>query len=1018
MKSFSIKKLILLLSMLIFILTCFRIMWIMYYQPSHEVQASDGVLDLSEINLAPSETVSLDGEWDFYPNRLLSPTFISDDNNLKQTSMMVPGTWILNSENKDNIHYGTYHLKIILPKELEEQELYGLRIKDISSAYRVYAHDDLILETGIPSREEASYKSKPGTYKATVSTSSNEVDLLIQVANFENFQPGGIPFSIDFGLNKTINNQIYFSRILQTSIVVLLILHSIYALSLYIISRQTTKKELLFFGLLLVFGALSILVDEDKLLIQPFTIDSALAYQLLYFSFAGVLFFMLQFVKHVFLINSVMFRSLFILYPLSVIALFILPEGSLPYVGYTIMLLNVVSYTSITVVVIKLLKKGNKDAFYILIANIVNFFNVLWGVAINLNLFDIPYYPVDFLVGILAIGGLLLSRYNRTVQLNELQKAELLRADKKKDEFLANTSHELRNPLHGIITIAQSILHNKSEQLSEENRSYLSLLVRIGKQMKFTLNDLLDMSKLKDKHVELNKQPTNLSSVSSGVIDIVSFMTDGKKLEIINEIENNFPLVMADKNRLTQIVFNLLHNAVKYTEEGNITITATSTKTWATITISDTGIGISDEEQAAIFNPYLQGSDIRNYKEEGIGLGLSISKQLIELHGGTIRVTSVLEKGSSFTFTLPLAKNTAMNEDVKEEVAAVVENTSILQAPRTKETTTHATSNVLIVDDDPVNLKILCKLLDENYHLGTARNGEEALNRLTDKQWDLIISDVMMPNMSGYQLTREIRKQYTVSELPILLLTARNQTEDIHTAFDAGANDYIAKPVDRVELLSRVKSLIDLKVSIHEHLRMEAALLQAQIRPHFLFNTLNTIASLSEVDTTRMTKLLNQFGNYLRRSFDIKNVDTLISLQEELEIVKSYVYIETERFGERLAVEWDIENVTDIRIPPLTIQPLVENAIQHGILPRPIGGCVYITVAVHSNHAIVSVADDGLGMEQNVVDQLLQKSSNPPRGIGMANTNLRLKKLFGEGLQIESKINEGTLIQFTIPLNK
>lgn len=995
-------------------------MWIMYYQPSHEMQATDGVLDLSEINLVPSETVSLNGEWDFYPNRLLSPTLISDDNNLKQISMMVPGTWNLNSENKDNIHYGTYHLKIILPKALEEQELYGLRIKDISSAYRVYAHDDLILETGIPSKEEASYKSKPGTYKATVSTFSNEVDLLIQVANFENFQPGGIPFSIDFGLNKTINNQIYFSRILQISMVVLLIIHSIYALSLYLISRQTTKKELLFFGLLLVFAALSILVDEDKLLIQPFTIDSTFAYKLLYFSFAGVLFFMLQFVKHVFHINSVMFRSLFILYPLSVIALFILPEGGLSYVGYTIMLLNVISYTSITVVVIKLLKKGNIDAFYILIANIVNFFNVLWGVAINLNLFDIPYYPVDFVVGILAIGGLLLSRYNRTVQLNELQKAELLRADKKKDEFLAHTSHELRNPLHGIITIAQSILHNKSEQLSEENKSYLSLLVRIGKQMKFTLNDLLDMSKLKDKHIELNKQPTNLSSVSSGVIDIVSFMTDGKKLDIINKIESDFPLVLADKNRITQIIFNLLHNAVKYTEEGNITITATSTKTWATITIRDTGIGISDEEQAAIFNPYSQGSDIRNYKEEGIGLGLSISKQLIELHGGSIGVTSVLEKGSSFTFTLPLAKSTPMNEDEnEEEVAAVVDsNTSVLQAPRKKETTRHSTSNVLIVDDDPVNLKILRRLLDEKYHLGTASNGEEALNRLTDKQWDLIISDVMMPNMSGYQLTREIRKQYTVSELPILLLTARNQTEDIHTAFDAGANDYIAKPVDGVELLSRVKSLIDLKVSIHEHLRMEAALLQAQIRPHFLFNTLNTIASLSEVDTTRMTKLLNQFGNYLRRSFDIKNVDTLISLQEELEIVKSYVYIETERFGERLAVEWDIENVTDIRIPPLTIQPLVENAIQHGILPRPIGGCVYITVAVHSNHAIVSVADDGVGMEQNVVDQLLQKSSNQSRGIGMANTNLRLKKLFGKGLEIESKLNEGTRIQFTIPLNK
>src|SRR5699024_3869871 len=132
-------------------------------------------------------------------------------------------------------------------------------------------------------------------------------------------------------------------------------------------------------------------------------------------------------------------------------------------------------------------------------------------------------------------------------------------------------------------------------------------------------------------------------------------------------------------------------------------------------------------------------------------------------------------------------------------------------------------------------------LLHANYHVFTVTSSERALEYIDTGEWDLVITDVMMPNMSGYELTETLRKQFSISELPILLLTARNQTEDIYTGFLAGANDYVAKPVDRVELQSRVAALTCLKQSVKEQLRIEAAWLQAQIQPHFLFNTINTI---------------------------------------------------------------------------------------------------------------------------------------------------------------------------------
>src|SRR5690625_3178755 len=150
----------------------------------------------------------------------------------------------------------------------------------------------------------------------------------------------------------------------------------------------------------------------------------------------------------------------------------------------------------------------------------------------------------------------------------------------------------------------------------------------------------------------------------------------------------------------------------------------------------------------------------------------------------------------------------------------------------------------------------------------------------------------MMPRMSGYELTRIIRKRFTISELPILRLTARNRPEDIENGFLAGANDYVTKPVDAVELKSRVNALTEVRKSSRERLRMESAWLQAQIQPHFLFNTLNSIIALSEIDTTRMQKLLEAFSNVLRGKFNFQNINEFVPIESELDLIRSYLYIE------------------------------------------------------------------------------------------------------------------------------
>lgn len=321
----------------------------------------------------------------------------------------------------------------------------------------------------------------------------------------------------------------------------------------------------------------------------------------------------------------------------------------------------------------------------------------------------------------------------------------------------------------------------------------------------------------------------------------------------------------------------------------------------------------------------------------------------------------------------------------------------------------------MAVDDDPVNLQILGNILSsEQYDIIKTTSGKDALAILEQRELDLVVTDVMMPNISGYELTRLVRERYSLSELPVLILTARSQIEDIHTGFLAGANDYVSKPVDAQELRSRVQALTDMKQSARERLRMEAAWLQAQIEPHFLFNTLNAITALKLVDSDRMSGLLEALTDFLQASFDFSNSRRLVPLSQELDLVRSYLYIEKVRFDDKLQIHWDIDDDLELQIPPLSIQPLVENAIRHGVLKRLGGGTVSIQITNQGNCAEIVVSDDGAGMDEITLRHLFDTNRQQKSGIGLLNTHRRIQQIYGKGLQIQSQPDLGTRVSFTV----
>ncbi|MFZ5642929.1 MAG: ABC transporter substrate binding protein [Bacillota bacterium] len=597
--------------------------------------------------------------------------------------------------------------------------------------------------------------------------------------------------------------------------------------------------------------------------------------------------------------------------------------------------------------------------------------------------------------------------------------AELLSLDKLKDEFLANTSHELKTPLHGIINIAQSLIEGAAGKLRQRQEENLSLVVSIGRRLAKLVDDILDFSKLKTGEIVLQRRTVELHSVVRVIFEVFSRLAGERPIRLVNQLPDNLPGIYADENRLIQILYNLLGNAVKFTTEGKISVSAQVREDYVEVSVEDSGIGIPPEKFEDIFKPFVQAEGAPTREHGGTGLGLSITKRLVELQGGRIWVESEAGKGSKFTFTMPVGGVEPGTSGGEERPAAllsvpepVVEASAVPVKLQKK-----GEFSVLVVDDDPASLQVLINLLAlEGHSVIAITSGPEALEELSwNRHIDLVILDLMMPKLSGFEVCQKIRQWYSLSELPVLMLTAKSRPEDILAGFAAGANDFLSKPVDAGQLKARVRTLLELKKSVKLAIDNEMAFLQAQINPHFLFNTLNTIAFFSDTDPAMTGTLITEFSNYLRRSFDFENSDRLILLEKEISHVRSYLFIEKARFQERLNISYKIDlELFSQRIPPLILQPVVENAVRHGLSSIEEGGTLTISVRQDPTNLTITVEDNGIGIPAERLSNLVNGDSSS-KGVGLKNIQRRLKSLYGRGLEISSTVGEGTKVVITIP---
>lgn len=1028
------SHIIILLGLLLVILSSLRLFWMDFFPDQKQMFIQNGQLDLRDWNAKEGDVLLLDGEWEFYPSQwLMDGRQLQGLSEMKPQLIQVPGGWneALDADKSTPYGFASYRLRLYVNPE--EDMNYSIRVPSVRTSSELFVNGRLIAKSGRVAETKDAYFAKNLPYTTTFTADDNGViELVIQAANYVDSRSSGIVRSIKFGSEETILTDMKVSISMQLLAAIIFLMHSIYSLILFLLGSK--EKRLLYFSLVtLCITLTSVLSNDEKLFHQLFYIGSDWDFRLSNVALVIGTYALLGCTDHHKLpfwrrVYPV-FRT--ISFGTAVITLFLDPPQVIMLFPVYFLLSGIAAGVTMIAIFTKAIKdrKGN---LLLLVSMVVLIHHFFWSLVWRESGLSLVYYPFDLILSIGCLATVWFKDYfNMHANTKELA-ATLQRMNDHKDQFLANTSHEFKNPLHSMLNMSQSVLKRERHLLQERSIHELETVLSVGRRLTLILNDLIEVMSLREGNPRLQTKVIRIQPIVTGVLDMLQFNVEVKSVKILNQIPEDFPPVIADENRVIQIVFNLFHNAVKYTNEGVISIQAFAKDGRAYIEITDTGVGMDEDMMKRLFRPYEQAGTNGTFIEGGFGLGLSISKQLVELHGGALDVSSVFGVGSKFTFSLELANLRAEEESAvshafeqlklehplfQEEVSISLEKAEI---PPVVQQTTSIEMNrdrplILIVDDDPVNLQVLEAILPQDeYEATMVTSGKDALAMLNAREWDLIISDVMMPQMSGYELTQKIRERFTLTELPVLLLTARSQPKDIQSGFLAGANDYVTKPVEPIEIRSRIEALTTIKQVVKEQLRLEAAWLQAQIQPHFLFNALNAIAALSDVNLDRMRDLLEEFSHFLRNKFSFQNMHGLVPIEEELSLVRSYLYIEKVRFEERLEIVWEIDGCEELKVPFLSIQPLVENAIIHGIMKRAHGGRIYIRISLFEKHAEITVEDDGVGMDEMQMQRILERKADRNSGVGLINTDQRLKRHFGTGLHITSTLGVGTKVTFHV----
>jgi len=791
------------------------------------------------IDWEAGNTLELNSAWDFYWDRLIGPGEFEGDpvlDGLRPDRKMVPGFWSYDSYPV----FGKATMRLVCRSGTPFPDAMGLGFYSIYSAYRLYVNGQLVAEMGKPGNSAAEETGRaPRTTVYFTTNGAKTLDIVLQISNHSYSNIGGIGGPPVLGSQKVLEQKKYRENLVDFLLAGSLGFMGLYLVTLFFFRRKDRSPLYLgLFALSLVLRQLMISGGKSIFLIVPF--------------------------MDVVLWDYLQPLAIFPLLPLLVlyvVTLFPHPKQRVPVFFFTIesAVLMILYYLPFSIAVQDMFS-GIRDVsmllgllyvFWICLAAwrqkksesglvaagmiMVIVFGVN-DVLHSMTIINTNYYITFGVWFFLLFQSIILARrFSHAFQaVEDLSRSledktrTLLELDVLKDEFLANTTHELKTPLNGIIGITESLSSGDLGDLSSEQKRQLNLVATSGRRLFTMVNDILDFSKIRKNKMRIYPVELDFLEVVQPICEVFAGEAAKKSLFLENHAASGLPHLLADPARLEQILYNLLGNALKFTSKGGITLSAGTDGSFFWFCVEDTGIGIPQEKQELIFESFQQadGSISRNFG--GTGLGLTITKNLVEIQQGIITVASKEGEGARFTVYLPLAAVAPGAVTPLYEEPAVLESLELSEgntAPAVILSVSPAAGQIvlskgdennpliLIVDDEPINLQVLQNFLaGSQYRVTVAGDGRTAIRLVAEGlNPDLILLDIMMPGISGYEVLEDLRKNYLPVELPVLLLTAKNQTHDIVAGFALGANDYLTKPFSREELLARIRAHIGLK---------------------------------------------------------------------------------------------------------------------------------------------------------------------------------------------------------------
>ncbi|PKL35893.1 MAG: hypothetical protein CVV44_20465 [Spirochaetae bacterium HGW-Spirochaetae-1] len=405
----------------------------------------------------------------------------------------------------------------------------------------------------------------------------------------------------------------------------------------------------------------------------------------------------------------------------------------------------------------------------------------------------------------------------------EQQRVKVEEASRLKNEFLSNMSHELRTPLNSIMALSRVLIMQTKEKLDEEERGYLEIIDRNGGKLLALINDILDLSKIESGRIDLKIREISIESILRVIVDNLEQMAEEKGIKIVIAADEDLPRVESDESRIYQILQNIIGNAVKFTEQGAVTVTVTKRDEEVIVAIEDTGIGIAETDLPHIFEEFRQVDGTLSRKYSGTGLGLTIASKSALLISSKIEVESSPGIGSCFRVIIPVAWRepelaavngsvTVLNKEQEQaKILAGVPDTGRLTGTAGNAMgSVYGRKTVLVVDDDHDNIIVVQAVLQSQYEILYAYDGQEAMDLIMKERPDVILLDMSLPGKSGFVVVKELKTNDRTRRVPVIALTAMTMTGDRERILRAGCDDYIPKPYNIDELKKKIAYWMEL----------------------------------------------------------------------------------------------------------------------------------------------------------------------------------------------------------------